>query len=415
MMLLFKLGLKNLGRKKSRSFLTISAVVLCSAGIMMYSVLMEGMIGMMMDGLIDQIGHYRLVHEKIIKEERLSRGAFFVGDAKRLVKDIKNIPGVVTVAPRVELGAYIDNSKKNPKTGKIEGKQAPGMGLGIDPVVEKKVLKLHKSIKQGRMIRSKGKEIVLGFRLAERLKAKVGDSLVLIGKTVDDSMSALRVKVVGIATTGTVSVDKMFFVSLASAQYFLDIPNQLSSLLVFGKDRRAVASLAGPMSKLKMPKGVVTQSWQQNKFGQMMGMSNIFMYIIGGFVVFIAGVGLMNTMTMSVLERRDEVGIMMALGLTPRKVAGVFLTEGLVLGSIGAIIGVILASLASIPLVTTGLSFGTDAVSKLPFPIQQTMYGSITVNSIIVGLAVGILATVVGTLWPAIQASRLDPVEALRD
>ena len=120
-------------------------------------------------------------------------------------------------------------------------------------------------------------------------------------------------------------------------------------------------------------------------------------------------------MTMSVLERRDEVGIMMALGFTPSKVAGVFLTEGLVLGSIGAVIGVILASLASIPMVTTGISFGTEAVSKLPFPIQQTMKGAITMNSIMIGLAVGVLATIVGTLWPAIQASQMDPVEALRD
>ncbi|TNE52332.1 MAG: ABC transporter permease [Deltaproteobacteria bacterium] len=415
MKLLLKLGLKNLGRKKSRSFLTISAVVLCSAGIMMYSVLMEGAIDMMMDGLIDQIGHYRVVHEKVIKEPRLSKGSYFVGDAKRLIQDIKKIPGVVTVAPRVELGAFIDNTVKNPKTGKIEGKQAPGPGLGIDPEVEKNVLKLDKSISKGRMIRSTGKEIVLGFRLADRLNAKVGDSLVLIGKTVDDSMSALRVKVVGIVTTGTVSVDKMFFVSLKSAQYFLDIPNQLSSLLVFGRDRRAGDSLKAPLSKVQMPKRTMAQSWKQNSFGQMMGMANIFMFIIGGFVVFIAGVGLMNTMTMSVLERRDEVGIMMALGFTPGKVAGVFLTEGLVLGSIGAMIGVILASLASIPMITTGVSFGTEAVSKLPFPIQQTMKGAITMNSIMIGLAVGVLATIVGTLWPAIQASRMDPVEALRD
>lgn len=415
MKLLLKLGLKNLGRKKSRSFLTISAVVLCSAGIMMYSVLMEGAIDMMMDGLIDQIGHYRVVHEKIVKEPRLSKGSFFVGDAKRLMQSIKKIPGVVTVAPRVELGAFIDNTVKDPKTGEIKGKQAPGAGLGIDPEVEKNVLKLDKSISKGRMIRSKGKEIVLGFRLAKRLNAKVGNSLVLIGKTVDDSMSALRVKVVGIVTTGTVSVDKMFFVSLKSAQYFLDIPNQLSSLLVFGRDRRAGDSLKAPLSKVQMPKGTMAQSWKDNTFGQMMGMANVFMFIIGGFVVFIAGVGLMNTMTMSVLERRDEVGIMMALGFTPSKVAGVFLTEGLVLGSIGAVIGVILASLASIPMVTTGISFGTEAVSKLPFPIQQTMKGAITMNSIMIGLAVGILATIVGALWPAIQASQMDPVEALRD
>ncbi len=406
MMLLLKMGLKNLGRKKSRSILTILAVVLCSMGIMMYSVLMEGAIDMMMSGLIEQIGHHRLVHKKIIQEARLNRGKYFVKDAKQLIQDIRKIPGVKAVAPRVEVGAYIDNN----------GKQAPGMGLGIDPVVERKVMKLDQKIaKGGRMLRSKGKEVVLGWRLAKRLKAKVGSSIVLIGKTVDDSMSALRVKVVGLSNTGMASTDKMFFLSIASAQYFLDLNNQLSSILVFAKSRQAGDALITPLHKLKKPAGIVSQSWRNSPFGKMLGPANIFMYIIGAFVVFIAGVGLMNTMTMSVLERKDEVGIMMALGFTPRKVAGVFLTEGLVLGVIGAVLGVILASIASIPMITTGLSFGTEAVSKLPFPIQTTMKGQLTTTSIMIGLAVGVLATIVGTLWPAIQASRMSPVDALRD
>ena len=162
------MGIKNLSRKKSRSLLTLSAVVLCSMGIMVFSVFMEGMIGMMMDGLVNQIGHHRIVHKKIIEASRLNRGKYFVGDSKAVLRTLRKIPGVRAVSPRIEVGAFIDNN----------GKQAPSAGLGIDPVVEASVMKLDKKLlKGGRMIHGKGKEIVLGWRLAQRLKAKVGSSL----------------------------------------------------------------------------------------------------------------------------------------------------------------------------------------------------------------------------------------------
>ncbi len=107
--MLLKLGLKNIGRKLGRSILTISAVALCSMGILLFLVLMNGSIDMMMKGIIDQYGHYRLVHQKVIQKKRLYSGSYFVSDAKRLVRELKKVSGVAHVAPRVEVGAYIDH------------------------------------------------------------------------------------------------------------------------------------------------------------------------------------------------------------------------------------------------------------------------------------------------------------------
>jgi putative ABC transport system permease protein len=144
-------------------------------------------------------------------------------------------------------------------------------------------------------------------------------------------------------------------------------------------------------------------------------MVDLYIIFLGGLIVFIAGVGLMNTMTMSVLERRGEVGIMMALGFRPFEVAFVFLVEGILLGILGAIIGVIIASLLAIPLVTTGLTIQSDALANFPYPMEQTLKGSYTVGSVIAGFLVGVLSTLAGTLIPAIQAARMAPVDALRD
>ncbi|TNE43674.1 MAG: ABC transporter permease [Deltaproteobacteria bacterium] len=404
--MLLKLGLKNIGRKLGRSILTISAVALCSMGILLFLVLMNGSIDMMMKGIIDQYGHYRLVHQKVIQKKRLYSGSYFVGDAKRLVQELKKVPGVAHVAPRVEVGAYIDH----------KGIQAAAGGLGMDPEAEKSGMKLHKKLRKGRMFRVKGKEVVLGYRLAKRLKASVGSSVVLIGSTVDDSISALRLKVVGISQTGIAMIDQMFFFSVPSAQYFIDVPNQLSSLLVYAKNIQAGDRIQAKLEQVKRPKGVALQSWRTSSvMGKMVPIVDLYIYFLGGLIVFIAGIGLMNTMTMSVMERKGEVGIMMALGFTPTRVAGVFLTEGLVLGVIGAILGAALGSLLSIPLITTGISFDAEALKDMPFPMETTIRGTLAWGDVLVSLLIGVLSTLVGTLWPAIQASQMDPVDALRD
>ncbi|HAA57627.1 MAG TPA: hypothetical protein DCE42_22865 [Myxococcales bacterium] len=411
MMLLFRMGLKNIGRKKSRSVLTISAVVLCSMGIMLFVVLMDGTVDMMMSGIVEQFGHVRLVHEKIVKKPRLYAGSYFVGDAHQLMKNIKKVPGVVGVVPRIELGAYLDH----------KGIQASAGGFGLDPKAEVHAMELRKKIKKGKIFQprkkgSKVHEVVLGWRLARRLKVKVGGTVLLLGQTVDDSVSAIKGKVVGITYTGTGMLDKMFYMSIPSAQYFLDIPDKVSSMLIYGRNIHQSRKLLPQIEAIKRPKGIAVQNWESSSyFAKMIPIVDLYVYFLGGLIVFIAGIGLMNTMTMSVMERKGEVGVMMALGFTRAKVAIVFLVEGLFLGIIGAILGVIIGSLLSIPLVTIGLTIQADVMADFPIAMESTFRGSYTLSSVILGLLVGIFSTLAGTMWPAIQASRMAPVDALRD
>ena len=405
MSLLIKLGIRNIGRNWLRSILTISAVVFCAGGLTGYSVLFSGIMDMMFEGLTSQTGHVRIIHEALIKKGRLAKGRYFINDIDALIKKTKKIKGVKAVLPRVELGAFMDN----------DGKQAPAIGIGMLPDAENKARDFNKKLLKGRLFKTDGKEIVLGYRLAKRLRAKLGSSIVLLGKTVDDSISATRLKVVGILGTGIITHDKMFYVSLKTAQDFRDTPKQASSILVFADAIWQSHTIKKNLAKLKLPKGATLQAWDETPWAsQVIPMMNIMLFIFGGLMVFIGSIGLLNTMMMSVLERRNEIGVMMALGLSPFKIASVFLIEGVIFGFIGAILGVAIACLASIPLVIHGVTFGTEAVAKIPFPMSMTLKGAYTFEGIAIGLAVGILTTVVGSLWPAFQASRMEPVDALR-
>jgi ABC-type lipoprotein release transport system permease subunit len=427
MNLLLKLGLRNIGRNRMRSFLTITAVVLCSGGLLLYSTLFSGMIDMMLGAMINQTGHARFIHKQLLAKPRLGRGVYFVDKADELAAKARKIKNVKAAVVRIQLGGFVEHDKsqyikdkeKRFQASKLDKnrKQAPAPGIGIDPAAERPIWDLHtKILKGGRMMKPKGREVVLGFDLAKRLQAKVGAKIVLLGKTVDDSMSAVKLKVVGIAGTGMGIYDKMFYINLPTARYMLDIGKKATYVQVFANALWQSDALNVELNKLKLPATVTVQDWKKTPMAAyMVPVAKIMLYILGGIVVFIGGIGLLNTMMMSVLERKDEVGVMMALGFTPAKVAGVFLTEGVVFGVVGGLLGVGLGLLGSIPLVTTGITFGTDAVSKMPFPISSTIKGAITMEGIIVGLTVGILTTLLGTLYPAWKASQMPPVDALRN
>ena len=91
-----------------------------------------------------------------------------------------------------------------------------------------------------------------------------------------------------------------------------------------------------------------------------------------------------------------------------------FLGEGVVFGGIGSVIGVVIGAIGAYPLVTKGITLSTEISEKFPLPMKATFKGAYSTELFVVGLATGILATVVGVMWPAFKASRLDPVAALR-
>jgi len=427
MNLLWKLGFRNIRRNWSRSALTIIAVVLCSGGITLYQVLLSGVMDNLVKNIIEENGHVELLHSKRAKKPRLGASSY-MPDADNWIKKIEKLPNVKAATARVNVGAFIDN----------DDKQSIAMGKGIDPEKEKKagVWNIHKKFFKGRMlltnppkveVKGKGRkarirrkcsrnEIAIGKELAKRLDAKVGTILAMMGSTRHDSPAGLCARVSGIFDMGNALHNKQFFISLKAARYFVDLEQEATSVLVFASHSRYSKSIAKGIKKLKPPKTIHVRTWLQGPLASyMIPAVNAIIFFLGGFVVFIGGIGLLNTMLMSLLERKSEVGIMMAMGMRPMRVAAVFLIEGVVFGIVGAVLGVGLACLGSIPLITKGIDMGTEATAKMPIAMESVMKGALSAEAIITGLVVGILCTVFGSLWPAWKASRMEPIDALRE
>jgi len=144
---------------------------------------------------------------------------------------------------------------------------------------------------------------------------------------------------------------------------------------------------------------------------------SLFLVGIAGISLLVAGIGIMNIMIVSLMERTREIGILKALGMKSRTVLGVFLMEALVVGLVGAVIGVVAGYLMAIIFSAFASTlFGGDMFGGGggPSTSMMTITPVLTTEIILGAMAFGVLVAVVFALYPAWRASKLNPVDALR-
>jgi putative ABC transport system permease protein len=145
---------------------------------------------------------------------------------------------------------------------------------------------------------------------------------------------------------------------------------------------------------------------------------SLFLVGIAGISLLVAGIGIMNIMIVSLMERTREIGILKALGMKSRTVLGIFLTEALVVGLVGAVVGVVAGySMAIIFSAFSGSLLGggmPGGGGGGPSASLMTITPILTTEIILGAMAFGVLVAVVFALYPAWRASKLNPVDALR-
>jgi putative ABC transport system permease protein len=405
--MLLSMALRNALRNRRRSLLTASMVMLGVACLTVAMCWIEGLFGSTIDTAANLAGHVRVVDADYARREQLNPLHENIPDSAPLEAALRAVPGVESVYPRITMGVTAT-------VGDEIGEEF-GLVQGAPIAFFEGPLGVAGRLASGRMLQNDD-EAVIGKKLVERIGAKLGDDVVLLGQTQDGSMSPAKVKLVGIVDLGNALQNRQIFLTIEKVRYMADIPGGAVELAVYGADRdegQALAALAKGLPELE---GKDVKSWDQRPpFDNIMGLLSTVKGVAGFVMVFITGLGVLNTMLMSVLERTAEIGVMRAMGLRRVQVIQLFVLEALGISAVGGVLGAVLGGLGGLWLQVRGVNLGT-VVDKLPatVPMNSTVYGQVTPEILLSAVLLGLTMAIVGGVVPAFRASRIEPVEAMR-
>ena len=300
---------------------------------------------------------------------------------------------------------------------------------GIDPSRAGRVLELEKSIKEGALraldLEPKKNDsgasppgIILGKELARTLLVGPGDTLYAISP-LGGSLTPLgsrvphmkRFTVIGHFDSGMYDYDTSFaYVSIPAAQQLLRLGDAVHGIEVKVEDIYQVDSLADEVLA-KLGPGYWTQDWMQmNKnFFSALKLEKAVMFIILVLIILVAAFNIVSTLIMMVMEKTKDIAILKSMGVTAKGIMRIFIIEGLIIGTLGTILGLCGGGILCFLLKRyefVKLPSDVYYISTLPVRVQALDVLLVALSAV----AISFLAT----LYPSYQASRLDPVAAIR-
>ncbi|MDE1768541.1 MAG: ABC transporter permease [Candidatus Micrarchaeota archaeon] len=419
------LSYKDLSGKKVRTALTIIMVIIGVASIIALTSLTAG-IGASITSSLQSLGP-----TSIIVTSTKATG-FTIADTGA----ISTLPNVSTVIPVLRGSATFLSGNQNTTV----------TVYGVDPQFLDQLLGTVNMYQGAVYDNTPAPSSVIGHSVAFPTTAG-GSQSAFIGQPATLQVSGrgtqtYTIPVVGILQpygSSLISIDTSIVMSLQAAEELLHRPS-FNTMLVKATNTSSVTALTNQISAVYGSSASVfsTQQLAQTAASIIGGIS-AFLLVVAGISLLVAAIGIMNIMLMSVMERTHEIGIMKSIGFKSRDVLVIFLTQAVMIGFIGGIIGIVFG---------TGVSFVlASASSSSPSPSSSSTSGGsavaargsgggvfvrggaasssssssgfsfspvLTVQTILTALLVAILVSVIAGIYPAWRASQMQPIDALR-
>jgi ABC-type lipoprotein release transport system permease subunit len=404
--LVLRLAWRNLWRQPKRTLLTTGAMVFSNVLLIFMISLQFGMYGLMIENGLKVFTGDLQVQAPGYKDDAKMR--LTVTNVAGIAADVRAVDGL-DAAARASAFALASSEDRT-----------YGVAItGVEPDHEPEVSSLPGLVKEGRYLDAPdAPEIVIGRLLARNLKVGLDDELTLLGSGVDGSFAAAVVTVVGIFETGVPDIDRGM--TAMPLEYFQDMfyLGDAGHMVVVTTPTLAdvPAAMTTVAALLPADEDLVVLDWDTLEPGLKQSIqadlsSAIFMYFI---LVVLVAFSVLNTQTMSVLERTREFGIVMSLGLKPGRLARLVLLESALMGSIGVVAGALVGGLVTQYFSVYGLTYPGLEEMAAQFNLPGVMRPRVTLVSLFSGPLVVMLFSVIASLYPAMRLYRLAPVDAMR-
>jgi lipoprotein-releasing system permease protein len=334
-----------------------------------------------------------------------------------VVKIVRRTPGVVAAAPFVHTQALVDAGHKYYEGVFVMGIVPPQPGLS-------EVTSIRKTARGGdftfRDAHGDREGVVLGSRLAQRLNIAVGADSITLTTSGSGKISPVtgtlvpnirKYEVTGIFETGMYEYDNSYVImALPAAQDLAQLGKAVTGIEVKTINRWEAPRVARLLADtLGFP--YRTEDWQQQNSSlfQALKLEKLGMTVILLLIVLVAAFNIVSTLTMVVTDKTREIGILKTMGMSARSVRRIFFAQGIVIGLVGTLSGLLLGLVAAT---------AVDRLRLIPLDPAVYFIDHLPIDTRPLDVALIVIASLaiaaVATLYPAGQAARLYPVEAIR-
>lgn len=400
---MFRLALRNIFRQKSRTAMTLAAIAFGVAGL----ILSGGFIADVLTQLGEATIHSQLGHVQLFKKGYYEHGArspekYVIDDAGEIVDFVSRMPEVDITLQRVSFSGLLNNGKADWAI----------IGEGVEPDKENHLGTFVRVI-QGRPLADGDADgILIGDGVAKALAVKPGDTVTLLLTTVDGAVNTSEFSVVGVFQSFSKDFDaRAVRVPLQAARKLVDRAGANSVVLLL-HDTANTSRVKDLLQPKLEGRGFDVRDWielsdfyaktvelYRNQFG-----------VLQWIVLMMVLLSVFNTVNMSVFERVGEFGTLMALGNSRGYVFRLVMTENLMLGLAGAVLGLIIGVVVALLASKIGIPMPPPPNSNVGYTASIRLLP----DTVLMSFVVGIIATVTAALLPARRVSRTPIVDALR-
>lgn len=416
---LFKIAWRNVWRHWKRTLITLITMMVGLGIFVAMDSMLKGMDAAGLESIINLSDSSLRISTKEYEEER---GAvpldYGISNIEVLEKRLLESSSVIAVAPRTrfigELSSGIDS--------------IPVMAVAVDPIKDAQVFTLSEHLEGSWLDGIKDKNgdahIVLGEKLARDLGVGLGDYITLYARTRYEAQNADDFLVTGLLKTDDPNINfNGVYLSFSDADSFLDLEGLRTELTVRMEKRINLKDAMADSDKLAAEIAAEYPLLEPLSFGEigrsfleLAAMKSQFTTILVLIILLIAGVGIANTLLMSVYSRIREIGVLRAFGFKPKEIKRLFIIEGAIIGAVGSFAGMGLGVYFDYLLIRHGFPmgafFGDD--TNLGIPIGDVLYGEWNPSVIIVAGILGLVIAIIASRSPAKRASKLEVTDALR-
>lgn len=406
-----KLAFRNVFRNRVRSLITLAAIAFGCISLIIAGGFFEDTFMQMREAYI----HGHLGHIQVYKKGYLEKGNtrpfdYMIEHPEKVKELIASVDHVKFITPRISFSGLLSTGENTVSV----------ISQGVDPIGEKTIgiiegASAGVAIEAGENLSSDDMyNVVIGTGLAKAMGSKVGDFIILVSNTVGGALNALDMKVKGVFFTASKEFDdRALRMPITAAQALLRTDGVQTLVVLLDKTEHTDTVKNSLMDLFKNKNlDLELKPWYEmadfyNKTVELYGRQFFVLKLIIAIIVVLS---IFNTINMSVWERAREIGTIMALGSKRYEVLKLFLLEGLILGILGGLLGII---------VGTGLAYVISFIG-IPMPpppganINWVAHIRVVPKLLFSSFLIALISSLLSSFYPAFKASRLVIADALR-